>query len=113
MYILKDKQNTKFKIVGTLENIQEFLAYPINLNYIETKYRLKDDIQYHTKEVDYYIEETRVHVAERMSGNIVADVKDINQGLAVIELFETEDDGNEEYEPGYYDVVDDDHNSLL
>ena len=113
MYTLTDKRNRKFRITGTLVNIQEFLAYPTSLNYTETKYRLKDDDQYHTQEVDYNIEETQIHVAARDTGEIIADVKDINQGLAVIEVFETEDEGNEEYVPGSYDVVDDDNHSLL
>ena len=41
------------------------------------------------------------------------DVRDVMQGLAVIDLFEWEDEGNEVYTPGSYDVVDDDENSLI
>lgn len=108
MYKLKDKKDKRFKIVGTLENILEFLNYPSDLNFTQTKYKLQEDEQYNNKDVSYYIEETHIYVAEKESGELVADARDISQAMAVIEMFEWEDENNDDYDKDYYMIVDDD-----
>lgn len=113
MYILKDSKDKRFRIIGSLENVLEFLDYPTEFDFDETARFLKHDKQYQNEMVSYYLEETGVHVAVRETGEYVANVRDILQGLAVIDMFETEDDGNDEYEPNWYDIVDDNHETLL
>ncbi len=113
IYRLTDEKDKHFKLVGTVDNIAEYLQYPYGMDYMTLKERLALDPGYHNEYVFYIIEQTRVHIAVRETGEYVADVRDILQGMAVIELFEYEDEGNDDYEPDWYDIVDDDHRSLV
>ena len=113
IYKLKDVKDRHFQVVGSLENILDFLDYPSDWDFDQVSRKLKNDKQYQNDTVSYSLEESGVHVAVRETGEYVANVRDILQGLAVIDMFETEDEGNDEYEPGWYDIVDDDHKSLI
>ena len=110
LYELRDKKENKFNIAGSLKNILAFLDYPLDLDESEVHYKLSKDNQYQNKYVSYYIKKTAVHVTDK-AGNYLADVRDVLEGLNVIDWFEWQD--GEEYEPNYYDVVDDDSFSLL
>ena len=113
IYRLKDKKNSKINIVATLEQILEFLNYPSDYNFVQAKYKLQEDTEYQNEYSSCYIEESRIHVAIRETGEFVADACDILQAMKLIETFESEDDSVEDYGPGYYDIVDDNHVSLL
>lgn len=113
IYRLRDKKNEKCDIVGELKQIAEFLDYSKDLNFLQINTKLQNDKQYHNNYIDYYIEETNAHVAVRETGEFIINVRNINQGVKVIEMLETEDDINGEYEPNWYDIVDDNHISLL
>ena len=113
IYRLKDILHSEFNIIGKLEQIAEFLNYPTNIEYSDLKSRLYNDKLYHNKYVDYSIEESVAHVAVKETGEFIINVRDINQGIKVIEMLETEDDINGEYEPNWYDIVDDNHVSVM
>ncbi len=112
-YRLTDDKDERFYMIGTLDEVADFLTYPRGLEENELRYRLSRDSRYNNDYVAYRFKKTGIHVKDLEYDAFVADVRDIMQGLAVIDLFEWEDEGNEVYTPGSYDVVDDDENSLI
>lgn len=54
----------------------------------------------------------KLYVADRQTGTFMEEVSSINEGIEVIKSFEEEDKDNEEYEPGYYDIVDEEHHTV-
>lgn len=53
-----------------------------------------------------------LHVASSETGEIIEDISDMAEGLALIEKFEKEDKENGDYEENFYDIVDQDHRSV-
>lgn len=48
-------------------------------------------------------------VADRSTGSFIEMVNSIQEGMDVIERFETEDKENGDYTPDFYCIVDEDH----
>lgn len=77
------------------------------------------------KEYNYNQKETRNHnpkgehnmkklfTANRETGDIIEEVKSIEAGRELISRYEAEDKAEGTYEENFYDVVDEDHNSVL
>ena len=57
--------------------------------------------------------EIMLYVADRETGSLIVEVADIEEGKRVIDIFEADDKKNDEFTENFYDVVDQDHCSVL
>ena len=55
----------------------------------------------------------KLYTACRETGTFIDSVETIDQGLRFIDIYEWEDKANNQYEPDFYDVVDDNHCSVI
>jgi len=55
----------------------------------------------------------KLYVADRECGNIIDEVKTIEEGKELIAKYEAEDKVNGNYEPNFYDIVDGERCSVL
>ncbi len=55
----------------------------------------------------------RIYVADKETGTFIEEVKDIDSGKHLIRCFEADDKREGTYKPGFYDVVNENHESLL
>lgn len=55
----------------------------------------------------------KLYVADRETGTFIEEVKDIPEGLSMINFYEQCDRNDGTYTPDFYDLVDEDHGSVL
>lgn len=55
----------------------------------------------------------KLYVADRETGTFIDEVRTIDDGLLKIKEYEENDKSEGVYEPGFYDVVDEEHGSVL
>ena len=54
----------------------------------------------------------KLFTADRETGTIIDEVKSVNEGLKLIREYEAEDKAEGNYEPGFYEIVDEDHHTI-
>lgn len=54
-----------------------------------------------------------LYTADKETGTFIEKVESIDQGLKMIAVYEWQDKVNGCYEPGFYDIVDENHCSVL
>lgn len=54
-----------------------------------------------------------MYTAARETGDFLEEVNNLNEGLEFIKAYEEEDRRDGTYTPNFYDVVNEDHESLL
>jgi hypothetical protein len=54
-----------------------------------------------------------LYTADKETGTFIEKVEKIDQGLELIREYEEEDKNNGTYTPDFYDIVDDNHISVL
>jgi len=54
----------------------------------------------------------KLFTADRETGTIIDEVKSVNEGLKLIKEYEKEDKAEGNYEPGFYEIVDEDHGTI-
>ena len=55
----------------------------------------------------------KIYVACRENGDFIEEVSSIEEGIKLIEKYEEEDKANGDFVENFYDVVDENHCSLL
>lgn len=55
----------------------------------------------------------KIYVADREAGNFIVEVESIKQGLQIIKEYEEQDKKDKFYTPNFYDIVNEDHISLI
>lgn len=55
----------------------------------------------------------KIYIANKETGMFIEQVGTIAGAKALIEQYERIDKANDDYEPDFYDVVDENHNSLI
>lgn len=55
----------------------------------------------------------KMYVADKETGTFIEEVKSVAEGKELIRRYEEEDEKNGCYKPNYYDVVDENHFTLL
>ena len=55
----------------------------------------------------------KIYTANRETGDFIEEVTSIEMGKAQIELYEAEDKRNDVFEANFYDVVNENHESLI
>ena len=56
---------------------------------------------------------SKFYTADRETGTFIDKVESIEQGKKMIDVYEWEDKANGYYEPNFYDVVDENHCSVI
>ena len=59
------------------------------------------------------VEFMKIYVADREAGNFIEEVKSVEEGKALIAKYEEKDKADGTYEADFYDVVDENHISLM
>lgn len=54
----------------------------------------------------------KLFVADREAGNIIEEVKSIEEGKALIAKYEEQDKADGTYEENFYNIVDEEHNTV-
>jgi hypothetical protein len=55
----------------------------------------------------------KIYVSDKETGTFITEVESIDNGLKKIAEFEQIDKENDSYTPDFYDVVDENHSSLV
>ena len=55
----------------------------------------------------------KIYVSDRETGTFIEEVASIEEGIMLISRFEEVDKENDSYEADFYDIVDEDHCSVL
>lgn len=55
----------------------------------------------------------KIYTANKETGDIICECGSVAEAKAIIELYEADDMSNGCYEANWYDVVDENHNSLI
>lgn len=56
---------------------------------------------------------SKLYVADRETGTFIEEVDSIEQGEKMIAVFEWDDKWSGDYEPDFYDIVDENHCSVM
>ena len=55
----------------------------------------------------------KIYTANRENGDFIEEAESVNVAKAMIKFYEDEDKRNDVFEPNFYDVVNENHESLL
>lgn len=55
----------------------------------------------------------KLYTADRETGTFIEEVKSVDEGKELISEYEFQDRVNDVYEDNFYDIVDENHNSVL
>ena len=55
----------------------------------------------------------KIYTANRETGSFIEEAESIDMAKAMIRFYEDEDKKNDVFEPNYYDVVNENHESLI
>ncbi len=55
----------------------------------------------------------KYYVANKETGSFITEVNSVSDGIIQIAIYEAEDKEEGTYTEGFYDVVDDNHNTVL
>ena len=55
----------------------------------------------------------KLFVANRETGDFIEEIASIEEGKQIIAQYEENDKKDDIYEPNFYDIVDEDHSSVL
>lgn len=72
--------------------------------------RFNEDYEHGTYETVRFL---KIYTANRETGSFIEEIDNIDDGLALIREYEAEDKKDGTYTPNFYDIVDEDHCSII
>ena len=120
-YLIKLSVNDVANIIltrdeGFMEDFDEFIKEELlndNINLLNYT-NIKDHVpRFLANRYGFFVNGySSLHVATSETGDIIEDISDMAEGLALIEEFEKRDKENGDYTENFYDIVDQDHRSV-